>query len=548
MCPVTMTWPRNPYKAGNPLRDEHAFFGREDVLRFIETELGLPERTAVVLFGQRRIGKTSILLQLQRRLASPSLLPIYFDLMDCAKKPLGQLLARISAVMARQVGIATPQADRFDDAGNFFCNGFLPELYAAMPYGQRPVLLLDEFDVLDGAAQAELPFRGAGQAFFPYLRKLMEGEPRLGFIFVIGRKAEELSIDVKATFKAVPMKRVSVLPNDSARALIRLAERQGSLRFAEEAVTRILALTAGHPYLTQLLCQLLWNAAYEKAPAAVPVIEVGAIDAIVPRALETGEHAFVWIWQGLPPGERVILAAIAEGTTEETVVTQDELLSILQRHGTRILTRELDLAPETLVEWEHLRRSPGGYQFFVELLRRWIAERKPLARVKDELDSTDPLAEQHYRTGATYNLNAALDSAVRELQQALKLNHNHRKARVLLGQILHEQGKLAEAVRELEEAYLRDDSARLDLVRSLIVYAEELHQSGHPDQAVRQYERVLELSPHEQTARDRLQHLWLEQGDEASRAGDLAGAKAFYEKCGWPDKIAAVVLATEQSW
>ena len=55
----------NPYIAGNPVGDSHAFIGRDDVLREVRRVLRHPHSNAIVLFGQRRIGKTSVLQHLQ---------------------------------------------------------------------------------------------------------------------------------------------------------------------------------------------------------------------------------------------------------------------------------------------------------------------------------------------------------------------------------------------------------------------------------------------------------------------------------------------------
>ena len=55
-----MTLPINPYVAGNPVGDSPAFVGRADVLRRAQDN-------AIVLYGQRRIGKTSILQHLAVR-------------------------------------------------------------------------------------------------------------------------------------------------------------------------------------------------------------------------------------------------------------------------------------------------------------------------------------------------------------------------------------------------------------------------------------------------------------------------------------------------
>ena len=72
---------QNPYIAGNPIKSEPGFYGREDVFREVQRLLNNSNENALVLYGQRRIGKTSILLQLQRRLQEDGAhTPIYFDL------------------------------------------------------------------------------------------------------------------------------------------------------------------------------------------------------------------------------------------------------------------------------------------------------------------------------------------------------------------------------------------------------------------------------------------------------------------------------------
>ena len=60
-----MVTPLNPYVAGNPVSDSPAFVGRADVLREVLRVLRRPQDNAIVLYGQRRIGKTSILQHLR---------------------------------------------------------------------------------------------------------------------------------------------------------------------------------------------------------------------------------------------------------------------------------------------------------------------------------------------------------------------------------------------------------------------------------------------------------------------------------------------------
>ena len=88
-----MSRPINPYIAGAPLRHARGFFGRQEILSWIKQQLHNPTINALVLFGQRRIGKTSFLRKLQLALPADSFLPVYLELENQARRPLGPILA-----------------------------------------------------------------------------------------------------------------------------------------------------------------------------------------------------------------------------------------------------------------------------------------------------------------------------------------------------------------------------------------------------------------------------------------------------------------------
>ncbi len=85
--------PVNPYITGNPVGGGPALVGRADVLREALRALRRPQNNAIVLYGQRRIGKTSILQHLAAQLpAEGDYRPVYFDLQDKADLSLGRVL------------------------------------------------------------------------------------------------------------------------------------------------------------------------------------------------------------------------------------------------------------------------------------------------------------------------------------------------------------------------------------------------------------------------------------------------------------------------
>ena len=84
------------------------------------------------------------------------------------------------------------------------------------------------------------------------------------------------------------------------------------------------------------------------------------------------------------------------------------------------------------------------------------------------------------------------------------MNPNHLKARLRLGEWLIDEGKIEEAIREFEYAYQYDeDEARYPLVQTLQKQCEILEKSDRSFDALRLYDRILEVLPTERLAETR---------------------------------------------
>ena len=140
--------------------------------------------------------------------------------------------------------------------------------------------------------------------------------------------------------------------------------------------------TGGHPFLTQQLCQEVWERAYgtEIRPPPPPphLVTPTDVEKLVAPTLRSATNALEWLWNGLGAAERIIASALAGAGMRS--ITQDELETRLQESGVRILigrTAKRTQSPSTA---EIDRTSGRRISFRVELLRRWVAERKPLSR------------------------------------------------------------------------------------------------------------------------------------------------------------------------
>jgi tetratricopeptide (TPR) repeat protein len=517
----------NPYIVGNPIKDQSGFFGRQDIFREVMQILRQPGSNAIVLYGQRRIGKTSVLLQLEKQLKQASeFTPVYFDLQDKAAKSLSEVLFELSQHISRVTGHPAAKPTDFDPTGDYFRRVFLPNVAGKVASGGL-VLLFDEFDVLDSPMRTQ-----ASEAFFPYLRQWMDDIQKIKFVFVIGRRPEDLSVRTMATFKGVQSTRVSFLSMRDARDVVVQSEKDGSLVWEKGAAERVIELTHGHPYFTQLLCSVIWENAHEEGTSETPRVSVQNVEEAVEQSLKFGANAFNWIWDGLPPAERVVVAAMAE--VHEERITQDRLIETLNSSGVRLVARELEVAPETLIDWEVLIASDGAYRFAVPLLRRWVIFNRPLRRVKEELDRLNPLAENLYQSGQGFYGANQLEPAEQQLRQALNINPNHLKARLLLGQVLLERGNFSESVAMFDAAYQYDErAARADLIKALLALADTQEENLQ----LSTYGRILNVQSDQPLANEKIRAIWIQRGEAALAEESFEEALKAFEQIGDTSRI-----------
>ncbi len=505
-----MFFSTNPYVAGNPVGDSPAFVGRADVLREVLRVLRHPKENAIVLYGQRRIGKTSVLQELEAKLPEEGgYCPIFFDLQDKAQWPLARVLQEFAQKISDKLGQTNYELGNKPETT--FRNVWLPELLNNLPTDTALVFLFDEFDVL-----ADPESDKAGAAFFPYLRDLLPiDQEHLNFIFVIGRKIDDLTNIALSLFKTIQTLHVSLLNQQDTIELVRLSEANNSLIWSDDAIETIWQLTNGHPFLTQRLCSCVWERLYNDDPEVSPKVTPEEIEAAIPDTLSASRNALEWLWGGLPPAERVVISALAGAGAKP--ITENQLEQLLHESGIRVVIRELRNAPHLLQDWdliEPVAGGYGGYRFRVELFRRWVADYKPISRVRDDLDHIEPAADSLYQHGLKYYQSGKLDASLTFIRPAVASNPNHVAANQLLAEILLTQDKISEACDVLENLYKYQPAiARPRLIQALLTLTQS---NENENEQIKLYKRILKLDAKHQEARSRLQQL-LQQQQETEK-------------------------------
>lgn len=539
----------NPYIAGLPLREDKSFFGRQDLSQWVERELSNRNNNSLVLFGQRRIGKTSLLLHLERSFSSENFLPVYFDLHHMACLPLGRVLAALAESTARRAGMDEPVDQDFDDQGRFFTHSFLPALYERLGEQCRPVFLLDEFDVLDQVVVATLPETAASRTLFHFLREVMGADHCPAFVFVVGRQADDLSQDYQAAFRTAQSREVWVLQRNSAIELVRQAEVNGTLRFSEQAVERILSLTSGHPFLIQALCYQLWNRAHTCGSSRFTFIDREHVEAAIAEMLQERQSALYWIWNGLRLSTQFSTAVLADCVSEAESISKENMIALLKMHAAQLVpwfSESVDSAPLDLEKQRIMVAEGETYRFAVELFRRWVRERQPMHKVKEEINSK-PVAEILFSAGQQYLAQERIDDAIRSFRFALDSDPGHFQSQLQLGKALLRRGWSDEAVVELEKAFgMNQDEVRYSLVYALVVQAQELQAAGEMDRAFKVCERALEVSPDTQKAQEIRNEILLQRGQKAQEQQELEKALLIYREIGAEQKAREAQLLLEK--
>ena len=305
----------NPYIAGNPVTGETMFFGREDVFAWVRDNLiGEHQDHILVLHGERRTGKTSILYQMGRHLP-PTYLPVLIDLQGLSMNGLDNFMWELAYTLQRTLrrdhGLQMERLSR--------------EAFMEHPRARFEETLLEEIEDLIGDRHVLLMFdeahllqeqvdRGALQVdVFPFFTRLMQDYVFLNFLFVSGAKLEAMQGDFADLFQTALYHEISFLDRDAAVELI--SEPVGDVVDYElGALNRILALTSGHPYYIQLLCHAIFA---HWMHAGKPSIASGEIDAVLEETTEAAVANLLFAWDDSTPEEQIVLSALGHCAAAE---------------------------------------------------------------------------------------------------------------------------------------------------------------------------------------------------------------------------------------
>jgi hypothetical protein len=357
----------NPYIIGVPLTEQQEIFtGRTDIGTRIKQLLLDRHRLPLLLYGQRRMGKTSLLNNLGRLLPS-TIIPMFVDLQGpvSSASDYASFLYNIARSMAnsaqRQSAFTLPSLAREtlqDDPFTRF-DEWLDEVEKAL---QQNVALLafDEFEALDNAITKG---RFDEEDVLGMLRHLIQHRPRFKVLLAGSHTIEEFQRWASYLIN-VQVVHISYLKQPEARQLIEQPIKDFTLRYELNAVHRVLQLTRCHPFLIQLLCAEIIALKNEQDPSIRRLATLADVEAAIPEALSVGSFFFADIQSNQADATGLALLQFLAGQGEGAIVSR---LTILQHFPDK--SDALNL----LLQRELIEEVSEGYRFQVELIRRWFA-------------------------------------------------------------------------------------------------------------------------------------------------------------------------------
>lgn len=407
----------NPYITGGPVDRPEMLFGREGTIKRIQAHLATDHKANVLLLeGNRRAGKTSILKRLETPGILPRWIPVYCSLQggEGHATKAGLPTSSVYRLIARDIGSAVHRTGitvwlpawgplnraswfpgelvtalhSFIDEEHPF-DSFQVYLEAVFEAIQptRLLLMLDEFDKLKDGIAAGV----TSPSVLDNIRYLLQRYQNLSAVLSGSKRLKNLPEEYwSALFGIGQHITVGALSDEDAERLV-ADPVDGRLHYEDAARKALVAQCARQPFLIQNLSAFIFDQAAERHQRAITRKLV--IDAAQIVAQNNQHLAALWAYAGSPRRQFVLLLCIElrraasrvdiplleEAMRDNGIPADDDLRLI----GDLEFFRELDL----------IAMHNNAYTPALPLMARWVEQnvdrealrRQAVAEAEEEL-------------------------------------------------------------------------------------------------------------------------------------------------------------------
>lgn len=270
---------RDAFTPSQPVADPHMFAGRAELLQTLIRAIE-DQKLHVVLYGDRGIGKTSLLHMIERQATEARYLVQYTSCGETTS------FSEMFRAIAAEVPLLF-HADFAPTSGEIERGGKLADLLPpgevsprqisdqfARLTGTRLLIILDEFD--------RSPAGDFRRQMAELIKMLSDRSLRVQLVIAgVAANLTELLEHIPSIRRNIVGLPVTSMSRDEVAVLIRNGERASGLSYIDEVVEIITSLAAGSPYLAGLLGQHAGLAALDRQS---PVVEPQDVHLAIDRA------------------------------------------------------------------------------------------------------------------------------------------------------------------------------------------------------------------------------------------------------------------------
>jgi tetratricopeptide (TPR) repeat protein len=395
----------NPYAAyaeGGVVGDPNMFFGRDEMIGNVAKAIqeSKSQSKCVVIYGQKRAGKSSILYHLKSKLeldekllvldignigkflddnSTSSYQFLYLILWSIIRRLEYAIEDRVEAGKSDiEITFPSNEKDFFEHPSPLTLFADIFENFKRQSKKDsgwqniRAVLLIDEFQYI----YAQILAGRIPESFMRNWKALLQ-ENYFSAVLVGQDVMPKFKQRFPNEFGTTQDERVSYLKRDDAIKLIdepiRVGGRQGDSRFRERAIERILDLTAGSPFYVQILCNRLVEYMNRKRARLVTEADVEQVkDELVKGANALGLDKFDNLLNSGDTSKDAI--SDSDALKVLTAITLSSLTGPCNRNNiTCETTIPIDDILDDLVKRDVVERERGQYYSIrVGLFKEWL--------------------------------------------------------------------------------------------------------------------------------------------------------------------------------
>ncbi len=371
----------NPYRSGSLIKElqrgnTEMFFGRKDTIEELRAILIHDDEGLVIIYGQRRAGKSCLMKYIEKaREFEPDLHIVFVDMQGISSEQ--RFYTKILKPLANMTD--TPQEFNTNVSSFEEFTESLEELTGAIT--PRILIIIDEFENITSQHFTYTSLPDADE-FIKRMRHLLQYTPDVKFALAGADKLKKMVEDHRnPLFKAGQTFRIAFLSPQDARDLITqpLADK---ITYTEQAIAAIQEASYNQPYYIQCLCQKIVWLLNKKKSYTVTLTEVKeAIEDIE----KTEKGMFEYVWDTTCKESHLVLAVLAEEMQHRTWIPDDRIEKVIQESDVQVNEELIDESLQELLERDFAVDNGNlEYMIPVGLLSTWIKRYKPLKRVRRE--------------------------------------------------------------------------------------------------------------------------------------------------------------------